>query len=269
MRAGTRRYILVAMTHSGTRSAPHRDVRRWLAWSAFATVVLYTIPFGRLLAWPLILLSSFVHELGHGLVATLVGADFQSLRVFPDASGVAQHTGAPGRLAQAAIAMGGLVGPSFASALGFLAARKSSWSRAAWAVVAVTLLLLGITVLRGLTTFIFAAMLLALAAWIVRKATPSQAQGATAFFATQLALSVLSRADYLFTDVATTGSGTMPSDVAVIASSLVGPYWMWGAVTGLISLAAVGLGLWLAGRAPRPPRNRRRRRRLFRLSDPK
>ncbi len=269
MRAPSRGFKLYPMTDVGQRSAPHREVRRWLAWSAFATVLLYMLPFGRLLAWPLVLLSSFVHELGHGVVAMLVGADFNSLQVFPDASGVAQHAGAPGRLAQAAIAMGGLVGPSFGAAVGFLAARKGSWSRAAWGILALTLLVLAVTVLRGLTTFVFATMVFALAAWIIRKATPSQAQALTAFFATQLALSVLSRADYLFTDVAQTGSGTMPSDVAVIADALLGPYWMWGTICGAMSLAVTGLGLWVAGRAPRPPRSRRPRFRFLRRREPK
>lgn len=245
------------MRESRHEEAPHRDVRRWLAWSAVATVLVYMIPFGRLIAWPLVLLSSFVHELGHGLVAVVVGASFKSLQVFPDASGVAQHTGAPGRLAQAAIAMGGLVGPAFAAAVGFLAVRKSSWARTVWFIVAAGLAVLAVTVLRGLTTFLFAGMVFALAIWIVRKATPDHARGITAFFATQLALSVLSRGDYLFTDVAQTGSGAMPSDVAVMASALVGPYWIWGALCGALSLAITGLGLWLAGRAPRPPRSRR------------
>jgi hypothetical protein len=269
MHAPSRGYTLYAMSAFDQRRAPHHEVRRWLAWSAVATVVLYVIPFGRLLAWPLVLLSSFVHELGHGTVAVLVGADFQSLQVFPDASGVARHAGSPGRLAQAAIAMGGLVGPSFAAAAGYLSARTSSWSRAARSLLAFALVVLSVTVLRGFTTFAFVAMLLALAAWIVCKATPTQTQFATAFLATQLALSVLSRADYLFTDVAQTGSGTMPSDVAVMASSLVGPYWFWGAICGVVSLAVTGTGLWLAGRAPRPRRPRRSRGWTFRRSESK
>ena len=53
--------------------------------------------------------------------------------------------------------------------------------------------------------------------------------------AVQLALSVFSRADYLFTRVAQTATGPMPSDVARIAEALWLPYWFWGVCCGLLS----------------------------------
>jgi hypothetical protein len=65
------------------------------------------------------------------------------------------------------------------------------------------------------------------------------------FLAVQLALSVFSRGDYLFTSVARTGAGDMPSDVARIADALFLPYWMWGGLCGLFSVAVLVLGLWL------------------------
>jgi Peptidase M50B-like len=69
------------------------------------------------------------------------------------------------------------------------------------------------------------------------------AQISLVFLATQLALSVFSRADYLFTDVAVTGGGTMPSDTAVIATALGGTYWLWGLACGAFSLAVLGAGV--------------------------
>jgi membrane-associated phospholipid phosphatase len=63
------------------------------------------------------------------------------------------------------------------------------------------------------------------------------------FLAVQLALSVFSRGDYLFTDVARTGEGTFPSDVANMSSALFLPYWFWGALCGAFSVAVLALGL--------------------------
>ena len=59
------------------------------------------------------------------------------------------------------------------------------------------------------------------------------------FLAVQLALSVFSRSDYLFTSVARTGAGPMPSDVAQMASALFLPFWFWGAACGALSLAVL------------------------------
>ena len=59
----------------------------------------------------------------------------------------------------------------------------------------------------------------------------------------QLALSVFSRADYLFTATASTGAGAHPSDVAHIAEALLLPYWFWGGAVGLMSVLVLVLGL--------------------------
>ena len=61
------------------------------------------------------------------------------------------------------------------------------------------------------------AILCFLTAW---KAKPWLSHVVLLFFSCQLALSVFSRSDYLFTDVAQTGNGPMPSDVAQMADAL-------------------------------------------------
>ncbi len=69
-------------------------------------------------------------------------------------------------------------------------------------------------------------------------------QARPALLAIQLSLSVFSRGDYLFTDVAETAGGTMPSDVARMAEALILPYWFWGGVVGLLSVLVLIIGLW-------------------------
>jgi hypothetical protein len=74
-------------------------------------------------------------------------------------------------------------------------------------------------------------------------------QLALVFLAVQLSLSVYSRGDYLFTDVARMSGGDMPSDVANMASALFLPYWFWGALCGALSVVVlcVGATLFLRG----------------------
>ena len=60
-----------------TESQSNR-VALFLLLSVIATLLLYfVVPFGRLIAYPLVLLSTLAHELGHGIAAVLVGGDFE------------------------------------------------------------------------------------------------------------------------------------------------------------------------------------------------
>ena len=85
---------------------------RWfLLGSVLVTGTLYTIPNGWYVAYPL-LLSTYVHEIAHGLAAALVGGQFDSLVIHADGSGVASTSGNSGRFAFAFVAGAGLVGPA-------------------------------------------------------------------------------------------------------------------------------------------------------------
>ena len=66
-----------------------------------------------------------------------------------------------------------------------------------------------------------------------------------------LCLSWLQDLDYLFTSSAVIGGMRHASDTAVIAQALWLPYWFWGGVIALTSLAVLTLGLRLATRSRR------------------
>jgi len=221
-----------------------RRARQVLLITVAGTLLLYLIPYGGYVAYPLVLLSTLAHEVGHGVAAVLVGADFQSLKLWADGSGVASWSGRVGRLGQAVVAAGGLVGPAVAAAVGFFLGRDPRHARTGLWIVAVALVILDLWVVRNLFGFAFVAVLAVGLALLAARATPVWVQGATVFLAVQLALSVFSRGDYLFVAVAETGMGPMPSDVAQMAQALWLPYWFWGAVCGLLSLAVVAGGLW-------------------------
>lgn len=63
-------------------------------------LIAWQIPYGRLVIYPLSLLGTYVHEMGHGLTALVLGADFERLVMFPDGSGFAEWRGDVGRLAR-------------------------------------------------------------------------------------------------------------------------------------------------------------------------
>jgi hypothetical protein len=206
------------------------------------TAVLYGVPFGRTLAWPLVLLSTLAHELGHGLTALFLGGHFESLVLYQDASGAALWRGDFGRPATAAVAAAGLIGPAVAAFL-FLAlgGRRPHDARLLLGLLGASLLL--VTLLFAGNGFGAAFITIVGAAFLlIALRAPAIAQTVVVLLAVQLALSVFSRSDYLFTRTALTALGPMPSDVSVMANALFLPYWFWGGLCGVVSLLLLYAG---------------------------
>lgn len=207
------------------------------------TLVLYFVPFLQPVAYPFILLSTLVHEMGHGLAAVLVGGHFESFQMWGDGSGVASINGSFGAFSKAFIASAGLVGPALVASLCFCfinSEKRARFVLAAFAIISALSLLL---VVRNLFGVFFVSILCGACFFFSLGKGHKYAQIVLAFIATQLALSVFSRSDYLFTNEAHTSAGVMPSDVAQIANSLILPYWFWGALCGLFSLAVLTFGI--------------------------
>jgi len=224
-------------------SLTHRRARAALIISVVVTVALYWLPLGQTLAYPLVLLSTLAHELGHGIAALLVGGGFESFVLYADGSGAAMTSGNHGRLARAFISAGGLCGPALAASGCFIAGQRGQASRSALLLIGCALVLALILVIRNLFGWVFVAGVAGVCLWGGLRAAKDVAQLMILFVGVQLALSVFSRADYLFTDVARTSAGNAPSDVAYMAEALFLPYWFWGLFCGGVSLAILWVGL--------------------------
>ena len=209
--------------------------------SLLVTAVLYAIPFGRTLAWPLVLLSTLAHELGHGLAAAVLGGKFEALRMYPDASGVALWRGAFGRFAVATVAGAGLVGPALAAFCLLAFGRTPRGAKAMLGCIGTALIVIALLVAGNAFALVF-IVILAVALLVIAARSDRLAHMVVVLIAVQLALAVFSRSDYLFTPTARTASGTAPSDVAVMASALFLPYWFWGALCGGLSLLLLAAG---------------------------
>lgn len=235
------------------RAVAAQQARRVLVASLVVTASLYVVPGGELVAYPLLLLSTFVHELGHGLAAELVGGRFVDLQVFADGSGVALTATDGDRIDRAVVAAGGLLGPAIAAAIGFAVGRSPRWSRVLLVGGSAVLLLATAVWVRSLVGWLVALGLVAISGVVgVGLRAPRWSQLWLVFLSVQLGLSVFSRGEYLFARSAATGAGFGLSDSAAIAEALVGPYWFWGAVCGLLSVAVLAYGVWTYVRHARP-----------------
>jgi hypothetical protein len=239
------------MTVASTR--PEASARGVLLGSVLVTLLLYVLPFGGLIGRPLVWLSTLAHEMGHGVTALLLGGKFQRFMMWADGSGVAElEIDGFGGLRQGLSLAGGLVGPAVAAAICFALGRTGKGARACLAGLGIFLALADLLVVRNLFGFFFVGLLAAGALLAAVKATAHVARWLVVFAGVQLALSVFSRADYLFTPVARTGVGVFPSDVSRMAEAMYLPYWFWGLVCGAFSVAVLVYGTvayW--GREPR------------------
>ncbi len=218
--------------------------RLMLLGSAAVTFALFMIPYGEYIAYPLLLISTAIHELGHGVAAEISGGDFVRFMMYSDGSGVAYHTSAGGEMARAFVAAGGLCGPAVLAGAFFVAGRTPKWSRIALAGFGAALLLAMLLVVRNGFGLAFVGALAGLSLAIAVWGRAELSQLAIVFLAVQLALSVYSRGDYLFMQWAETGAGRMPSDSQQMAEALAGPYWMWGGMCAAFSAAVLLGGGW-------------------------
>jgi len=226
---------------------------RALLISIAATLSLYYVPYVRALGRPLVLLSTLVHELGHGFTAMLLGGSFHRLMIWSDASGVAEHSGISSAFGRAFVAAGGPLGPPLVALALFWAARQDRSAHVALGVFGGLMLLVAVIWTRNVFGFGFVLALGLVLAAIAWRGSAQVAQVACAFLAVQLSLAAFARSDYLFTSVARTGAGNMPSDTAQIAQALWLPYWFWGALIAATSLLVLGAGLWLFAKSMRVP----------------
>lgn len=218
-----------------------RRARAALAWSIVATVALPRIPLLNVLWLPLLWLSTVAHELGHGVTALALGGTFHRFVIQPDGSGTAYHSLIPGHVPEALIAAGGLVGPAVVAATWFVMAHRPLGARIGLAVFGAAFVAAAILVADPGFTQVYLGSVGGLSMLAAAVLSPGWAQGTLVFLAVQMSLSVYTRSDYLFTEIAMPAGAA--SDVAVMAQHLGGPYWAWGLACGLLSLIVLVLGL--------------------------
>lgn len=210
------------------------------------SLVLFLVPGGRLALYPFALLSTWAHEMGHGLTAMLVGGQFSHLVLLPDLGGTAYNRVPDTLLAPVMVASGGLVGPAVAGGLTIVFGARPRLARGLMYLFAGLLLVSLVVWVRN--PFGMAAVLglglgyAALGRWGSEgvKLVAAQLTGI------QLCLGSLSSFDYMFTRDFARDGGVQISDTQAIAERLLLPYWFWGGLIALASLLILAAAFWVA-----------------------
>jgi hypothetical protein len=207
------------------------------------------------LAYPLRLLTTIVHELGHGLAALLTGGAFLRFVVFPDGSGLAYTSGGIPWL----IIPAGYVGAALVGAALIGVGRSVRASRLALGAIGALLALLTLRYalptllsaqfLGGLLTLaagVGLGALLLLAAWRAEARWSLFLLNLVAFW---VGLSALGDLGALVT--VATSQGVTASDAHAMARLTFLPPVFWAAAWALLSAVALGAALWRTWLRPR------------------
>ncbi len=230
-----------------TREDIASSARTALVISVVATMILYLTPGLDFIAYPLMLLSTLVHEMGHGIGGIVAGGDWLDFHMFSDGSGYAR-TYAPSSIGMAFLCAAGLVGPALVAAVYLVLGQRPRIARIALGATGVFFAISLLLWVRGGFGMAFVAVVATLCLAIAVLASAETSRLVLLFLATQLALSAYSRGDYLFDDYVAgqmTDGKMSPSDVQIMSDFLGGPYWFWGIVCGGFSIAVIAFGAWL------------------------
>ena len=210
--------------------------------AGFIVIVLPSLPLGNFLVYPFMILTTWFHEMGHGMTALLLGQDFQQLEIYSDGSGLAlsRVDAKLSPFAAAAIAAGGPLAPcAIGAALILASAHERLWRPALWTVVAAILLSVVIYVrsIVGIAVLPLTALGIG---WIALKASPAITRFTLQFLGLLGAMSMLRDFNYLFTESGVVNGQRILSDTGRMEEALLLPHWYWAAAILLVSAIMVG-----------------------------
>jgi hypothetical protein len=220
----------------------------WLIAAAIATVLLWQFPAGDYILYPFSILATWFHEMGHGLMALLLGGQFHQLQIFSNGSGVASYSisRALWPIGPALVAAAGPMGPPIAGAGLILASR--SFNTASLTLKILGGILLFSTLLWVRSWFgLLAIPILGIIILGISLKTHQWMQGfAIQFLGVQACVSTFHQLNYLFSYSA----GPLGlSDTGQMQNYLILPYWFWGGLMAIASLLILFHSLRIAYRS--------------------
>ncbi|MEL7445263.1 MAG: M50 family metallopeptidase, partial [Pseudomonadota bacterium] len=166
-----------------------------------AAIIVYALPalpFGNYIIYPFMILTTWFHEMGHGLTAIVTGQQFEQLLIFANGSGVAESflNDDAGPLTRAAIAAGGPLAPVAVGSLLILASsQKKFWHPALYALAAAIVLSVAIYV-RSIVGMVVLPLVAALLVIIAVRAKDGLVRFSLQFLGVLAAMSMLRDFNY-------------------------------------------------------------------------
>lgn len=217
-----------------------------LFWVAAAiSLVLPRIPYGRHLLYPFALLGTWAHEMGHGVFAVLAGGSFNRLVIYQNLGGTAYSSGV-GSLGRAFVAAGGLLGPALAGGIIIVLGSREASVRWILAGLAVLLGLSLLLVVRNVFGWVALGVIAIVLGGLAAYGPEAVRVLVTQLIGIQFCFASWGTLDYMFTRDFVRDGQVIESDTQEIADVLLLPYWFWGGLIALTSLAIMASSFYFA-----------------------
>jgi len=221
------------MTNSGTGRSNSLFI---LILAAIVFIFLRQIPYGQTIQWPFVIITTFVHEMGHGLVAILTGGKLLQIEIYQNASGLARTQTIAG-WRQAVIAAGGLLAPSLVGGAFIIAGKSKYASSRVFFAFSVFILLCCVLWVRsafGLLILLPTGILFLL---LSLKGSTTIQHFIIQFIGVHMLVDTFTRTlSYLFSSSVIVAGQTRHSDTAMIAQHLIGGTLFWASIIALFSI---------------------------------
>lgn len=235
---------------------PRQEQALFLA--LLVSLSLWSLPFGGFVLYPFKLLSTWVHEMFHGIAMMLTGAGFSRIEVFRDTSGLAFQERGQGGLVVAVIASAGYMGAALLGSLLLIITQRWNRPRSVLLALAIALalsLLLWVSNDFGQGVVAIGAIALLL---LARFAPEPVAVFLASFLAAQACINAVLDIRILFRPVLVIDDKIVQvSDAQSMAAATFGSPEMWAGLWMVWSFACFYVALRLArpkrGRAPATP----------------
>ncbi len=204
--------------------------------------------FGKIpmLGLPFVLLSTWVHELGHGLGAIVSGGRFESMIITPGLSGLA-HTFSGSGFERIIVLFGGLLGPSLAGAFMLILSRRMGLNRLALFLLAGALLA---TVVLWAGDMFTRVSILSFGVTVAAMGFMGHRTLRHLFahiIAIAFCLNAVAQFDYFFIRSTNVGGYAGQSDTGALANIIGGPHLLWAIIVSVLSLFILYLAFKLSG----------------------
>lgn len=209
-----------------------------LVGAALVFALLPRIPFGHAIQWPFVMLTTYVHEVGHGLIALAQGGNFITFQLWESGGGVATVNNLVPGWGIAAVSAGGLLAPPLMGGLFILAGRSRRTASIILVSFSLFMLMSCLIWIRSVYTLAWVGGLGILFLYFGIRTKAGWHQFLIQFFAVHMLMDTLTRTmRYLFTDQFERNGVIRHSDTSNIADALGGSYWMWGCLVAIIALS--------------------------------
>ncbi|MFT7625898.1 MAG: hypothetical protein ACI9WU_005089 [Myxococcota bacterium] len=207
-------------------------------------VALLNVPYGQFVLYPLMLFSTWIHELCHGLAALILGGSIDQLEIFADGTGLARTYRPVSRFATAWVASAGYVGTSVIGALMLWLRRKKGAGRFGLTFLGLAMVISAVLFVRnrfGLLSVLGIGVMLIGAGWYLQERFSGLIY---TFVAATCCLNAFTSIKVLFSaNLVVDGQPVGGSDAHTVAEALWLPHWFWASLWIALGLVLMFLVL--------------------------